>query len=208
MKHFESVPAANPVKKGSHRRTGKRSGLGLLLTIGSVILAAGFTLTTFFHQPAGDHLADAEKTRISTEFSKVGAIHLETVPIGKIQTAIESMGLDNAQQAALQQVVTNANRSQAVQQSKEVRLMYLDLWDFATQDGDSVLVSSGGYQATVPLLKAPTKITIPVQTGQIIQVRGVQDGGGGITLGIKNGPNHVALPVLAPGQTLELPVSF
>lgn len=167
----------------------------------------GFALTSFFQQPSGDNLSDSKKTQIADEFSKVASLQLETVPAADLKSAINSMGLDQQQRAILENALRNSTSPQQdSSQDNTVKMMWLELWNFASQDGDSVSISSAGYQATFPILKAPSRIAVPVDANQPIQVTGVHDGGGGITLGAKNGQNRLSLPILAPGQTIQLPV--
>lgn len=197
----------NTTKKDPHPRLIKRSGWRSLFFVAALILTMGFTLTSLFQQPSGDNLSDSRKRRIADDFSKVASMQLETIPAAEVKSAIDSMGLDQEQRAILENVARNSNNPQLdPSQANTVKMMWLELWDFASQDADSVSISSAGYQATFPLLKAPVRIAIPVDANLAIRITGVHDGGGGITLGVKNGQSQISLPVLAPGQTIQLPV--
>jgi hypothetical protein len=97
--------------------------------------------------------------------------------------------------------------SPAAAAPKKAVLVWLTLWDTHAQDGDIVLVQSGGYQQEVTLLNKPVRVAVPVPPSGVINIVGVHDGGGGITIGAMSGDAPVALPIMSEGQTMGVPVA-
>jgi hypothetical protein len=97
--------------------------------------------------------------------------------------------------------------SPAAAKSRNAALVWLTLWDTHAQDGDVVLVQSGGYQQAVTLLNKPVRIAVPVPPSGVINIVGAHDGGGGITIGALSGDAPVALPIMSEGQTIGVPVA-
>lgn len=207
MKHLEPLPTTKASPKKKER---KRSGLFSLLRLAAVTLILGFSLTSIFHPSSADHLSDSQKTQIAHDLANITKLQLSPVPSANITSAIASMGLSGHQQVTLEKSVRMASNvsQQNPSQPEEIKLIWLTLVDFASQDGDSVQVSSSGYQATIPLLNSPSQIALPVKANQSIQITGIHDGGGGITLGIQNSATGLCKAVLAPGETLQFPVAL
>jgi len=85
-------------------------------------------------------------------------------------------------------------------------LAWITLWDTEAEDGDVVRVDSGGYSRTVTLSHAPVAFAIPVPLDGMVQLTGVHDGGGGITVGASSGQRVLALPLMSTGQVLRIPI--
>ena len=66
----------------------------------------------------------------------------------------------------------------------DAEFFHLHMFDSCYEDGDVIQVSVGGQvYATVPLTHAGSTISIPLQSGMTpIAIRGIRDGGGGITI--------------------------
>jgi hypothetical protein len=86
-------------------------------------------------------------------------------------------------------------------------LAWLTLWDYVDEDGDIVRVVSSGYTRLVPILHKPVTLAVPMPPSGVVNIVGVHDGYGGITVGISSGALPVALPVLAEGQVIGVPVT-
>lgn len=85
----------------------------------------------------------------------------------------------------------------------EMKMIKLKLWDDVAEDGDFVSVITGGMRAEIQLMHQPITVAMPVVGGTPIQIEGVKDGGGGITLGV--GDDHfVATPVLKEGEIINI----
>jgi hypothetical protein len=91
--------------------------------------------------------------------------------------------------------------------SSQLRLVELTLWDSQAPDGDVVRVVSAGYSRDVVLHKQPVVLAVPVQGSMPIQIVGVRDGGGGITLGVQGLQSPVMAPIISEGQTITLPIA-
>ena len=88
----------------------------------------------------------------------------------------------------------------------ELPLAWLTLWDHRDEDGDIVRVVSEGYMRTVPILNAPVTLAVPVPASGVVNIIGIHDGTGGITVGIRSGVTPVLLPVLSVGQAVGVPI--
>ena len=140
-------------------------------------------------------------------------------PLSAAQQQARVLAFEQASSLELAAVLP-ADRRQAVatmnlaEQPAEVRraieggdpLTWLTLWDDRDEDGDTVEIVSHGFSRVVRLTNAPQIIAVPVPEAGIINVRGIYDGGGGITVAIRTGQGQVALPVMAVGQVIGLPV--
>lgn len=85
-------------------------------------------------------------------------------------------------------------------------LVRVFLWDDVVEDGDIVTVASGTAVRRVPLTKAGTWVVLPRPATGALIIKGQIDGGGGITLGLRGDSTPVFTPVIAPGQSLTVPV--
>lgn len=94
-------------------------------------------------------------------------------------------------------------------QDAEIKLplAWVTLWDFRDEDGDVVRVVSSGYTRLVPILHQPVTLAMPAPPNGVINVIGVHDGYGGITVGIESGAVPLSLPVLVEGQIVGVPVA-
>lgn len=139
-------------------------------------------------------LQQQERTNL---FQSHGALRLQAVAATERQAAIQSMALPDADAAALEKDVSQG----------QARLVYITLWDDVVEDGDVVEIIGGGFSKTVALTKARQRIAVPLPSSNTIQMRGVRDGGGGITVAAETERGHLAIPVMAPGQTLSIQIS-
>ncbi len=88
------------------------------------------------------------------------------------------------------------------------KLAWLTLWDTHAQDGDVLrFESSTSFPIEVTALNAKTTIAIPYPADGKVVVTGVHDGGGGITIALESGAAKIDWPTMAPGDTLDLPVT-
>ncbi|GAA0273250.1 hypothetical protein LNAOJCKE_4842 [Methylorubrum aminovorans] len=85
-------------------------------------------------------------------------------------------------------------------------LVWLTLWDDCAEDGDIVSILTDEFSISVPLTRQPMRLAVPRPTHNLLSVHGVFDGGGGITVALATAYGPVPLPVMAPGQTVDVPV--
>ncbi|MEX6501344.1 hypothetical protein [Pseudomonas zhanjiangensis] len=198
MKHLEPqpLPQAQYAKKIPNPRR-KYSKTTLALVSLAIIFATGSLMKAFWSTTVSDRLSENAKAELTKQFAAAPPIKLAPVARHETKAALDQMQLDPQQRRALEN-----NMSTQESDPQKVDLVWVDLWDFASQDGDIVRVASAGYQVEVSLLNAPKRISIPVDGTGSVQIVGVHDGGGGITLGLKSGTGAISLPVMQPGEML------
>ncbi|WP_411882083.1 hypothetical protein [Polaromonas sp. YR568] len=182
---------------------------GLIL----VVAIGGFGLTRLYPPSIPDQVGHAEVKERSEAFAKLGRLAVPVIPQEKTAAVLASMGLKPTELDALSKAVAQPETAPAPGSSpaagaQKVSLVELVLWDTHAADGDMVRVTSAGYTRDVLLEKIPTVIHVPGTGTGVIQVTGLKDGGGGITLGIKGSQQSVLMPIMSEGQTLSLPVQF
>ncbi len=204
---MQNQQAPQPLRQPTQNKNRSQSRLSrYIIATAAAGLITIFSLFSLHQSPQTDQLSQVQQQELLTDFQTIQSFHLDKVPPAKIATAIAAMGLSQQDTKALKTTIADSGKK--VQTTKETALVWLDIWDFANQDGDIVSISSAGYQVTYPLYKNKTRVPIPVVSGQPIQITGTVDGGGGITLGVQNAQQEVALPVIQSGQTLTLPVTL
>ncbi|MBN8498554.1 hypothetical protein [Accumulibacter sp.] len=179
------------------------SRLNLLLVTGLLIAGTGYAMTAWWNPLPADRVTEKEKAELITGFTHLRTIAVEQVKDHDVDAALDTMRLD----PSLRQAMKHTLDRKAPGSSPTV-LARITVWDFASQDGDVVRLSSAGYAIDVALLNEPTIVTLPIDASQTIQITGAHDGGGGITLGVRNGAGKVSLPLITEGQAISLPVNF
>lgn len=204
MKHLEPAIKNAPTGPRPKERQ-KTSSLAMVLASLALIGGLGFGMTHFWGDAPGDSISNARRQELTQNFLKAGTVQLERVAHAEVDKVLASMNLKPEQARALKQEL----EKQATQPADQTtQLAWLEVWDFAAQDGDVVHISAAGYEMDVPLLNAHTRVAVPVGASKTVVVSGVVDGGGGITLGLRTGTGELLLPVLAPGESLTVPVAL
>lgn len=181
-------------------------------------------LVGIFPGTEADQVSEQQSTERRRTFSALGPIQLTRVAPAELQDALGSMNLPPAEQAHLMEQVmpshiskseSGAGPSQAAipQQSLQedaqtIPLAWITLWDTDAMDSDMVRLDSEGYSRTITLSKSPTTFAVPVPQSGVINIAGVRDGGGGITVGVTSGVSPVSLPVMSEGQVIGIPVGI
>ena len=220
MRHLE--PRQLEDKKDPAKARRKASLMPLAAIAIAIALAGGYGLTHRFAAAPADHVTQQEQQQRTQAFRNMAPLKLDVIPVPRIKDAVTAMNLPAPDDEALRKdlkvaapvgapvavsaapAATNA----AAQSPESLRLIELVLWDTDAPDGDSVRISSGGFTREVILSKTPTLVYLPYSGSGTIQVTGLHDGGGGITLGLKSSSTSVLMPVLSEGQVLALPVSL
>ncbi|WP_374981369.1 hypothetical protein PSGK_10155 [Pseudomonas solani] len=204
MNHLELQPqlGSQPAKGIPPRKKSSKGYLAIAAL--ALILGSGYAMTALFDATSSDHVPASTKSRLATEFAQAKPFALTPVPAGEVDIALDSMKLSADQRQALKSSLT----FRLVDADATSSLAWIELWDFAAQDGDIVHISSAGYEVDYPILNVPNKLAIPVDATLSVTIRGVHDGGGGITLGLRSGAAGISMPVIEPGQTLIVPVTF
>ena len=167
------------------------AGLGAVAVL-AVAFAAWTTLRPV-HDPA---LTAAAQAARQEAFHRAPAAVLVAIQPHELRDAIIAMKLKPEEQRAMESAVA----------AGRVDLVWLTLWDDQAEDGDIVSVESESFMQSVRLANAPTRVAVPRPKGGTVTVRGVHDGGGGITVAAATDQAPVQVPVLAVGQTILLPV--
>jgi len=210
MKHEEtpnrlsSSLSAEAAPRVAQSRARKSSLLKPVLLAACFIGLVGAGLGYVYAPPSGDHLSEQQKATIAGDFAKIRAVRLTPVTTADWGSALDTMKLTPQARSELEK---NLSPSAATKQgSNSSRLVWLELRDFASEDGDVVQIASEGYQVEVPLFNAPTRIAVPVGAQGVLTIRGVHDGGGGITVALKSWDKPIPLPLMQEGQALSVGV--
>ena len=217
MKHIDPDPSARKIEKyvPIAKQKNKRSLLKFFLAGLAFIVAGGYSATYLFGEKRTDNVPDAKKAELATAFNTMDRVKLTLVTTSETAAAIESMRLAPDARQKLKAALVESDSKSALsaepapaQKPDNLRLAWVSLWDSFDVDGDSVHLSSAGYEVDILLGKAPQRIAVPVDASGQIRITGLHDGGGGITLGIQEGTSKVLLPILAPGQSLIIPIAY
>lgn len=93
--------------------------------------------------------------------------------------------------------------------SGQTKFYDVQVWDTCAEDGDIVdVIVDGAVFATVTLMHSPTKVSIPCGPGTTVSIGARIDGGGGVTLGAKTSAGQYFTPILYPGDTLPLSLTY
>ena len=88
-----------------------------------------------------------------------------------------------------------------------LRIAAITLWDTIDADADVVTFAAAGFTQILTISHQPATFFVPVVPGGTVRITAARDGGGGgVTLGVRTLLGPIALPPLAPGQTIEVPV--
>lgn len=105
------------------------------------------------------------------------------------------------------ELVANSDVAAALKDGRQ-ELFEIELFDCCDEDGDVVeVIVNGSPFATVPILHSGTKIAIPLAQGKNqIAIRGVKDGGGGVTLSFRTSRGDYYARSMRVGQQYEMGV--
>lgn len=170
--------------------------------------------------PPNDALSGDQVVERQRAFDATGRIALRLVGGDERERALDSMGLDDGSRSKLLVHLTQAaaatnavspasalpDARAASSPSLPSMLAWVTLWDTDAVDGDVVRIVSEGYSRDVSISRRPATFAIPVPRAGVVNLVGVRDGGGGITVGMLSGGARVALPLMSEGQSLGVPV--
>ncbi|HZR04164.1 MAG TPA: hypothetical protein VFA81_13455 [Burkholderiales bacterium] len=216
IKHVEPAQLKSSTVKPARKKSSSWRWGGALLAL---TLALGWASSTLFGPKAQDQLTSQEIQERQAAFTKERALAVTVVDADQIDAALDGMQLspyDKAQMRALltpsgaQQTgagtTSNAPAANAPTQISSLRLVSVSVWDTDAADGDVVAITSAGYRREVVLSKTVQVVTFPVDSTATVQVTGIRDGGGGITLGLRGPSQELLMPIMSEGQTISLPV--
>jgi hypothetical protein len=88
---------------------------------------------------------------------------------------------------------------------EDVHLGRISIVDTMDPDGDTVRISSLGFQQEVIASNLPQAITVPYRSGADVEVIGIRDGGGGgITVAISTPNGAFPLRMMRPGDVVKV----
>lgn len=167
--------------------------------------------------PAIDISNSTQVEAILAEAAKAGA-DSDTIAEARAEVAAELALLAQIHQAPALAASTEPVPAQAIQvqqatQTQQVRTKVLMLWDSNDVDGDTVRVTtkwldgSIAFSKVVVLKAAPTAlfVTVPVGASGVgtVELVGVHDGGGGITVGLQSATGGTNVRIMAEGETVS-----
>lgn len=204
-------PEVKPLKSPEKKTRNKLLKLAIIATAIAVLSSAVIPYAV----NNGDDLSPVQSAKITESMSNFAPVKLELVRTDELQKALDTIPLNPQEKQQLVQDLTKQNPEKqklpannapaSLTLTDQPQLAWIELWDFAAQDGDIVQVTSGNYSIQVDLLKSPSKISVPVKDN-FIQLTGVADGGGGITVGVNTG--NAQQLIIKPGTQFLLPISF
>jgi len=165
------------------------------MVIGAVLVLAAVAVFTF-----GGKKDDVDaQTKKQWEMSFIAAqpLGVKLVKPAETPAAMANIQLPAAEKQQLQKELDTGR----------TRLVWVQLRDNYAEDGDTVRVDSGRFSQTVKLKNAGERIAVPEPPSGVLNVVGIHDGGGGITVEMMSGNSPVNLPVMEVGQVLGVPVA-
>lgn len=196
MKHVEPGPMTQALPRKPKR---KFSALLWWLMAGGAVLGLGALGTEFLGPPAADMVSQTEIQKRQTGFTASRALSVAAVDPADYEKTLGEMRLAPTEQSQLRARLTDGSES--------VRLVSMTLWDTHSEDGDVVAVVSAGYRNEIAILHGPQVVSFPVDGTGLVQIVGVRDGGGGITLGVRGPQRELLMPIMSEGQTISIPVA-
>lgn len=230
LKHLEQQsPTPKLVAEQPGALGGQRSqsrGKSYLIAVGMavcLISLTGWGLTSLLGARHTDRVSEKERTQLVVAFNQLKSVELPAVSESELTGAIDSMQLSPADRAALvKELALSSSSSRPLAPPADARqvpapplsasaqkltLAWITVWDTHAEDGDIVQIQSGGYRREVTLMNRPTQVAVPVPPNGILNITGIRDGGGGITIGAMSGTSTVALPLMSEGQVIGIPVT-
>jgi len=166
------------------------------MVIGAVLVLAAVAAFTFFGGKKDDVDAQTQK-QWEMSFIAAQPLGVKLVKPAETPAAMASMQLPAAEKQQLQKEIDTGR----------TRLVWVWLRDNCAEDGDTVRVDSGRFSQTVKLKNAGERIAVPEPPSGVLNVVGIYDGGGGITVEMRSGESPVNLPVMTPNQALGVRVA-
>ena len=193
-----ATPAFAPPDTERPARRGPRTWTLAAIAAGVIAATVGSLVTSHKPDPRGDALSAQQIAARLQAFQAHGALRLPSVSPAEQHSAVATMLLAPAEQAALERDLA----------AKQTRLVVFTLWDDVVEDNDVVEVQTDGFSRVVALTKAPQKITVPVPIGAAVVFKGVRDGGGGgITVAALSDGGALPLPFMSPGEVRAVAVT-
>ena len=163
-----------------------------LIGVALIVAIGGASLSHWYN--GSDQLTDEQAQQRLEVFNRQGAVSAKKLSHSESLEKLKDLPISDTEKDQLKMVLNNKN----------TYLSELVVWDDMVEDGDIIKITSMGYEQTVYLKKAPQTFYFPSNNGTPLNVLGVHDGGGGITLGFTGTAQPIYLPVLIPGQSVQV----
>ncbi|OEU71026.1 MAG: hypothetical protein BA863_07720 [Desulfovibrio sp. S3730MH75] len=173
------------------------------IVLGGILVGGIYALSTSFLPGmfGGDSISNAQRTSIGNNFS-------EAVNAGvSILQPVNFLDPEERREAKLASGLPDKKAELLMREAEAgiISLARLTLWDNYDEDGDVVEVKSNGMTRIVPIRHAKTTIVIPYSfESPSLSIKGIHDGGGGITISAVSSSGELPLPVMAVGETRVL----
>ena len=143
----------------------------------------------------------SERAAIEQTWQQVQArrVALLPVPPREREAAFRELGNLNVPPSRVEEIRQEVERG-------TMELVTFVLWDNVAEDGDIVELETPDLTVRVPLRHARATIPLVRPASGVVNIRGIYDGGGGITMGIVADGVPVLLPPMQPNQVLGIPV--
>ncbi|MCD7111825.1 hypothetical protein LRX75_22620 [Rhizobium sp. DKSPLA3] len=173
-------------------------GWAVLAGLATAAIVGVFMQSRQDRQPADQVLTDAARAARLATFQSHGPLRLSAVPDAARLEVLAQMGMEPQARQALEQDLVEGR----------AHLGWLTLWDDQVQDGDVIALTGAGFSRTIALTKQPQQIAVPISgQGDAFVVKGIRDGGAGITVAATTDAGTVPMPIMAPGETFNLILS-
>lgn len=214
MKHLDPIQINSPA---APKQPTKMSLFSWLLGLAIATVGLGMAGSYLFPTDMQDRVSDKERQERQIAFTKVRSLQIAEVETGNMDSVLDEMRLPPPDRARMRAMLPATEASQtsggpvssvtpSASGNSPLRLVSAYLWDTNVEDGDVVAINSAGYRREIVLTKAGQMISFPVDSTSVVQIVGVRDGGGGITLGIRGPSQEIMMPIMSEGQVLSLPI--
>jgi hypothetical protein len=170
----------------------------LLIALGVAAAIAVAAITWQFSGTKSDDVSSNTKAQWAASFAVAAPTALKLVPSGEVDGAVKQMKLPPAQEQELKEEVS-AGRT---------RMVWLSFRDVMAEDGDTVSIESMAngviYRQSVVATNKEQRVYLPEPDAGRVNIRGVRDGGGGITIEITSGGAPLNLPFMTVGQVVSV----
>lgn len=140
---------------------------------------------------------------VTADETQTEMINYDVTQTGQVPTTTAQEQLDLLDRLDLPQNDADAMLQRI--QDNTVQLAEVWIYDTKATDGDVVDIVSGSFRHRVHLTKTRQQVIVPITDGAL-QMVGVRDGTGGITVGVRTKDDEeIISPVMRVGETINLP---
>lgn len=185
----------------SHTDKNKKSKNIIPKLLGTAAIAGALLFASFGYIQdfmVTDNITDAQRQNIQNEYRQAMS-QGET-----IFTPVNFLNSEERRQAKLATGLPEKQAEELMLHAEGGRTMlgWVTVWDNMAEDGDVVEIEANGLKIIVPILNNPTKIVLPYTAGSAkLTIKGIKDGGGGITVSAKTASGSMPIPPMNVGES-------